>query len=113
MERKYTERELIEARRHAWADARYSLEPSRGYDACYGEAKRKFPFKTTKPRVVTDSRGIEWCFLTGADSALLMARPPRHASWINDNAPDYPVITLGLLREISSLVTNPVEEVLE
>lgn len=58
VEKKYTQRDLVMAKRAAFADGYYASRPATAYDWCYGEAKRRYQLpKVTRPRVVRDK---EW-----------------------------------------------------
>ena len=107
-EKKYTERDIILARRQgaAWMRCaqRHALdwdEPGDGpCDDCVKRAREVYPLPTiTRPRVHKDHRGVEWRVVGG--------KIQRNCSsgWTDiDEPPDFAVA-------IASLVANPTETV--
>lgn len=113
----YTERELVLAQREAFIDG-YITENdctcdwTSGCSCCRNvgtaRAAARYPLpKVTRPRVVKDEHGGEWCFRAWPkDSALLMYRKSGCIGWSNE----IPMVSLELAPVLADLFANPTEE---
>jgi len=109
-----SEKDAILRERRAWiAGLRGSTyQPSLTSKRENELAAQMFPLpKLTRPRVVRDADGNEWCFRDSRDTALLMCKPARFGDWINDSHPDYPSMTRERLALMVELIKHPTEEI--
>lgn len=107
----YTEREVIQRERGAfeapvqWGDLNLTKR------IAMQMAEQTYPLppkaKVTRPRVVKDEHGGEWCFRAWPkDSALLMYRKTGCTGWTNE----IPMVSLEIAPTLAELFANPTEE---